>query len=120
VSEQSEHVCLDTNDDKEQTAFAPSKIGRSRGGGPMADVPSKSSNLQFPDWQSGFEAALRERDQAKRAERLRAAKTAIFLRLKTKVTRPPGTLERIALNDAIHLLRILRSERLPFIDWDNS
>jgi hypothetical protein len=86
----------------------------------MAGFPSEYNDLQFPDWQRGFEAALRERDQAKRAERLQAAKTAIFLRLKTKVTRPPGTLERIALNDAIHLLRILRSERLPLIDWDNS
>jgi hypothetical protein len=38
----------------------------------MASFPSESSNLQFPDWQSGFEAALRESDQANRAENSRA------------------------------------------------
>ena len=73
---------------------------------------SESGCFQFPDWQREFEAAMQENDQTQHPERLQKARAAIFLRLKAMATRPPGIVERIALNDAIHLLRILRSESL--------
>jgi hypothetical protein len=76
--------------------------------------------MQFPDWQREFEAAVRENDYAKLAERLQAAQAAILSRLRAKLDRPPGTLERIALNDAIHLLRLLRSENVLYPEWDKS
>jgi hypothetical protein len=88
-------------------------MDRSRGGGLVEALPSEPLTLQFPDWQRAFEAAMRETDPATLAARLRAAKLAIFSRLKTKAECPPGFLERIALNDAIHLLRVLRSEGEP-------
>jgi hypothetical protein len=72
--------------------------------------------MQFPDWQREFEAAVREKDHGKLAERLQAAKAAIFSRLRAKLDRPPGTLERIVLNDAIHFLRLLRSKNVPYPD----
>jgi hypothetical protein len=108
------------NNDKEQTAFAQSHVDRRAGGKPVAGVPSESSNLQIPDWQREFDTALRGNGRANRSERLQAAKAAIFLRLKSKAARPPGTLERIALNDAIQSLRILKNESLPYTDWDDS
>jgi hypothetical protein len=80
-------------------------------------MESVSKALQFPDWQGEFEAVEREHDIGKLRERLRASRRAILLRLKTNTSRPPGTLERIALNDAIHLLRVLRSEYSPLLDW---
>jgi hypothetical protein len=83
----------------------------------MTGLSTEFRVLQFPDWQGEFEAAVRENDPAKRPERLQALKAAIFLRLKTKTSRPLGTVERIAFNDAIHLLRRLRSERPPYLDW---
>ena len=86
----------------------------------MSGLLSESRIFQFPDWQPEFEAAMQKTDQAKRPERLQALKKAIFLRLKSKTSRPPGTVERIALNDAIHLLRVLRSENIPYLDWENS
>jgi hypothetical protein len=86
----------------------------------MTGLSTEFRVLQFPDWQGEFEAAVRENDQAKRPERLQALKIAIFLRLKTKTSRPPGTVERIALNDAIHLLRVLRSESPHYLDWHDS
>ena len=86
----------------------------------MTSLPPKFRSFQFPDWQPEFEAAMYETDQAKRPERLQALKKAIFLRLKAKTLRPPGTVERIALNDAIQLLRVLRSEHIPYLDWENS
>jgi hypothetical protein len=81
---------------------------------------SESRSFQYPDWQPEFEAAMQEADQAKRPERLQALKRAIFLRLKTKTSHPVGTVERIALNDAIQLLRVLRSEDIPYLDWESS
>jgi hypothetical protein len=81
---------------------------------------SESTSFQFPDWQPEFEAAMQETDHANRRERLQALKRAIFLRLKSKTSRPPGTVERIALNDAIQLLRVLRSGDIPYLDWESS
>ena len=82
----------------------------------MADFPSLNRHVDFPDWQRELEAALRERDQSKRSERLQAAKAAIFLRLKAKRARPPGTVERMALSDAVHVLQMLRSESVQHRD----
>jgi hypothetical protein len=78
----------------------------------MARLPSESGILQFPDWQCAYEEALHETSRVKRPECLKAARAAIFSRLKAKLERPPGTLERIALNDAIHLLGLMRNTRL--------
>jgi hypothetical protein len=83
----------------------------------MTSLSKEFRALQFPDWLGEFEAVVREDDIGKRPERLRALRTAIFLRLKTNASRPPGTVERIALDDAIHLLRVLRNESSPFLDW---
>jgi len=82
----------------------------------MEDVRKESSVLQFPDWQGEFEAAMRENDQRQRPERFQALKAAILLRLKAKTSRPPGAVEWIALNDAINLLKVLRSESSGFPD----
>lgn len=78
----------------------------------MARLPSESNTLQFPDWQCAYENALHEPDWAKRRECVKVARAAILSRLKAKLERPPGTLERIALNDAIHLLQLMRSSRI--------
>jgi hypothetical protein len=72
--------------------------------------PSEHLHTQFPDWQRAFESAMHESDPATLAVRLKAAKRAILCRLKAKSERPPSISERIALNDAIHWLRVLRSE----------
>jgi hypothetical protein len=76
----------------------------------MHGLPSESPTLQFPEWQSALEDAMRESELSTLPERIRAATDAIFSRLKEKSQRPPGSLERIALNDAIHLLRVMRRE----------
>ena len=82
----------------------------------MAGLLSESTALQFPDWQREFEVAVCEHDHTKHPELLHAAEAAIFWRLKSRAKYPPGTLERIALNDAIHLLRVMRSENVPYLD----
>ena len=46
------------------------------------DTSSAHSNLRFPAWQPQFEAVLFEADPLKWPERVQAAETFIFLRLK--------------------------------------
>jgi len=79
----------------------------------MEALPSELQTFPFPEWQRAFEDAMRESDAATLPARLQAATHAIFSRLRAKAQRPPGTAERIALNDAIHLLRVLRSQGAP-------
>lgn len=71
----------------------------------------QSRNLQLPDWQNDFETAARQAAQT--PGRIQAMKAAVFSRLRSKLENPPGPLERIALNDAILLLRTLRSGSAP-------
>lgn len=75
----------------------------------MTSVLSESRKMRFPDWQSDFEAAARQAAQT--PGRIQAMKAAVFSRLRAKLENPPGPLERIALNDAILLLRAMRSGR---------
>jgi hypothetical protein len=77
----------------------------------MTSVLSDPRNLELSDWQSDFERALQQ--TAETPARIQAMKAAVFSRLRLKLENPPGPLERIALNDAILLLRTLRSESLP-------
>jgi hypothetical protein len=79
----------------------------------MAGLPTESGSFQFPEWQREFEAVVSESNGISLPERLQAAKTAISSRLRARTERPPGTIERIALNDAIHFLRVLRNESIP-------
>lgn len=68
----------------------------------MTPLPCDLSNSPCPDWLHDFEVALHK-------GQIPAAKAAVFSRLKMKAECPPGILERIQLNDAIYLLRTLRS-----------
>jgi hypothetical protein len=71
----------------------------------MMTLLSDPNTPPTPGWQSEFEVAMRSGE-------LQAAKAAVFSRLRAKAERPPGMMERIALNDAIHLLKLFRSERI--------
>jgi hypothetical protein len=81
------------------------------GGMSMTSLLSESRNLQLPDWQNDFETAARQAAQT--PGRIQAMKAAVFSRLRAKLENPPGPLERIALNDAILLLRAMRSGSPP-------
>ena len=77
----------------------------------MTSFLSDSRNLKLPDWQNDFETAVRQ--AAKTPGRIQAMKAAVLSRLRAKLENPPGPLERIALNDAILLLRATRSGSPP-------
>lgn len=82
----------------------------------MTSLLSESRNLQLPDWQTKFEAAARQAAQT--PGRIQEMRAAVLSRLRAKLENPPGPLERIALNDAILLLRALRSRGPQNTDFE--
>jgi hypothetical protein len=71
----------------------------------MADHDTLTpTNLEFPDWQREFQAALLEGDPQEMAQRVKAAETAIFLRQQELVHSPNGHVERQAIFDDANFL----------------
>jgi hypothetical protein len=81
---------------------------------------SSHSNLQYPAWQSEYEAALAELDPKKLLERVHSAEMSIFKRLQQlaqsseSVDHNP---EPQAIADALATLRVLKRDKLNFPDW---
>jgi hypothetical protein len=85
----------------------------------LADQDSTSStpNLRFPEWQVAYQSALLEVDLQKLPERVKAAEAAIFLRLQVLADSSDGHVERQAIEDAMHALRFLQTEKIGYPDW---
>ncbi len=76
----------------------------------MASPDAFPSTLlfRFPEWQLEYEAALLELDREKLPKRVATAETAIFTRLEALVGKADHEQERIAMDDALHALRLLK------------
>jgi hypothetical protein len=83
----------------------------------MADDTPSTPNLRFPEWQVAYQAALLEVDPQKLPERVKAAEAAIFLRQQALANSSDGHAERQAVEDAMHALRFLQTEKLGYPDW---
>lgn len=76
-----------------------------------------TSNLEFPDWQVQYHAALLETDSKKLQERVLAAEAVIYLRLQVLIHSSDGHAERQAIDDAMRALRCIQTEKLDYPDW---
>ena len=83
----------------------------------MADS-SSSPQLLYPEWQSEYQAALLELDREKLLQRVQTAESAIFNRLQALSQSSGHDAERQAIADALANLRVLKSEKLGFPDWE--
>jgi hypothetical protein len=83
----------------------------------MADDSPSTPNLRFPEWQVAYQAALLEVDPQKLSERIKAAEAAIFLRQQALANSSDGHAERQAIEDAMHAIRFLQTEKLGYPDW---
>jgi hypothetical protein len=83
---------------------------------------AKKEHLRFPDWQWPVFEALKEKDSPDK-EKLKAlvmaAETAIFARQQAISTNSDHHAEQRALEDAVAVLRILKTEALDFPDWND-
>jgi hypothetical protein len=75
------------------------------------------SDLRYPEWQTAYLAAISELDDTKLAARAMDAEEAIFRRFQALGTSSDHHEERLALEDAIRGLRVLRRDKLKFPDW---
>ncbi len=69
-----------------------------------------SPKILYPEWQNEYQVALLELDRKKLLERVTAAETAIFNRIKAIL--PNHAAERQAIEDALASLRVLRRDNL--------
>jgi hypothetical protein len=66
--------------------------------------------MERNEWESAFQEAVHESDPAVAEQKIGAAETAIFNRIHDFST-GPGSVEELALFDAIGKIRVLRSVR---------
>lgn len=86
----------------------------------MTREDSSPSNLQYPAWQSAYEASLSELDPKKLLKRVHSAEAAIFNRLQELAQSPESAnhkAEQQAIADALATLRLLKRNKLNFPDW---
>jgi len=69
-----------------------------------------SPKILYPEWQNEYQVALLELDRKRLLERVTAAETAIFNRIKAIL--PNHAAERQAIEDALASLRVLRRDNL--------
>lgn len=78
------------------------------------------SDLRFPEWEETWKDALLELDPSKLHQKVVAAEASIFERLQElSGDHADHHEERLALDDAISSLRVLKVEQLKFPDWDS-
>jgi hypothetical protein len=75
-------------------------------------------DLRYPEWQTAYFSVMREMDDTKLVAKAKEAEAAIFLRLQALGTSSNHHEERLALEDAIRGLRVLRRDKLKFPDWE--
>jgi hypothetical protein len=71
-----------------------------------------ASDLQYPEWQKPLQEALLELDPAKLRAKLDAAESAIFDRLQANSHGGAHHPERVAMEDALSSLRVVKRETL--------
>jgi len=74
------------------------------------DISPFTLTFRFPEWQREYAAALLESDRAKLQKCIAAAETAILARLKALVDSTDHEQERMAIDDALHALRLLKQD----------
>jgi hypothetical protein len=75
----------------------------------MASSDPTSFPLDYPEWQTQYEAALMETHREKLPKLIAAAELVILNRLHVLVGKAGQEQERIAISDALHALRYVKS-----------
>jgi hypothetical protein len=73
----------------------------------MTDSP-----LKFPQWQAPLQDLILEFDPVKLAEKIRAVEALLFARLQQLDHETQNRDEKIALQDALSIVRIMKRDRI--------
>jgi hypothetical protein len=72
--------------------------------------------LKYPQWQEPLAAAILEFDPQRLREKVQRAEAAIVDRLEELATEQGNQLERLALFDALSILKRVKKDRLGILD----
>jgi cell division FtsZ-interacting protein ZapD len=75
------------------------------------------SDLQYPEWQTPLQDVILEFDLKELLRKIQRVETLIFERLQQLRLSQDGAQERVAINEALDVLRTIKRERLQFPDW---
>jgi hypothetical protein len=78
----------------------------------MAAPAVSPHNLRYPEWQGQYCAALLDLDQQTLLVRVATAETAILARLSAISRSPEGRRERLAMEDSLRFLRLLKTQKV--------
>ncbi len=73
-------------------------------------MPDMKSDLIYPEWQAEFQAAIVEVEPRALRRRIAAAESLIQKRLREIARDSDHPLERVAIDDALSALRVLKQE----------
>jgi hypothetical protein len=73
--------------------------------------------VKYPEWQGPLQEAILEFNREKLAEKLQQVEALVFERFQQLRQGTNGASERIALNDALNTLKILRQQKLDYPGW---
>ena len=81
--------------------------------------PISLQEIAFPDWRRSLQTALLETDPHKVQERVFSLEEALVWYTEFLVEIPQGEAEdeKLAIRDALRILRTLQVERLNYPDW---
>ena len=70
------------------------------------------SDAEFPQWQSPLQELLLEFDPEKWSEKIQSVENLVLERLQQLDHGNDGNVEKIALHDAVSIIRIVKRDRL--------
>lgn len=97
------------------------------GGNGVSDRDPEKSNgtlqtmsneeLKFPEWQAPLQDLILEFDPKKLSKKIQKVETVIFERQQQLYQESDGHAERVALNDGLNIIRLIKRDKLGFPDW---
>jgi hypothetical protein len=76
-----------------------------------------SAEFRFPEWQVPLQDCIAESDREQLPEKIQAVESLLFQRLQLPLRDELGHGEHEAINEALTLLRTIKSRKLSFSDW---
>ena len=81
------------------------------------DDAMSEEELKYPTWQGPLQDAIVEFDPEKLSQKIQRAEAVVFKRLQELSSDSDHHGERQAIADAFSTLRVLKADKLSYLDW---
>lgn len=79
---------------------------------------AEDPGLRYPAWQVPLQELILEFDTGKLREKIQVMEALIAQRMQQLGVEGDSHAERVALNDALSILRVIQREKLNFPEWE--